>query len=215
MGDPADTGLMLINYMCARIGIDSLPGLDVLDFGCGVRFSQSIINRKVPIGTYTGLEVEKKIVDFLDENVTDPRLSYHYVDTLNRHYSRNGQKLAAETPSPLGITKFDVVCMFSVITHQQPEEAISIFNFLRRHIKLDGHLFFSAHIHDGDVPYYELDPEKPGHMSSYSLPHVTKLFEDANWSVISVENKRPNGLPIQTSFLCRPTAESASATANQ
>jgi len=33
MGDPADTGLMLINYMCARIGIDSLAGLDVLDFG--------------------------------------------------------------------------------------------------------------------------------------------------------------------------------------
>ncbi len=56
-GDPADTGLMLINYMCERVGIDSLAGLDVLDLGCGVRFSQSTINRNVPIGSYTGLEV--------------------------------------------------------------------------------------------------------------------------------------------------------------
>jgi 2-polyprenyl-3-methyl-5-hydroxy-6-metoxy-1,4-benzoquinol methylase len=215
MGDPADTGLILITYMCARIGVDSLAGLDVLDVGCGVRFSQSIVNRNVPIGTYTGLEVEKKIVDFLDENVADPRLSYHHVDTFNSFYNPNGQKLDAEAPSPLGSTTYDVVCMFSVITHQQPEEAIPIFDFLRRHIKPDGHLFFSAFIHDDDVSYKERNPTKPGNKSSYSLPYMTKLVEDVGWSVISVVNRRPDGIPIQTSFLCELAAESASTTAKQ
>ena len=69
------------------------------------------------------------------------------------------QRLDADTPSPLGATRFDLACMFSVITHQQPEEAKPIFSFLRRHIKPDGHLFFSAFIHDGHVSYAERDPE--------------------------------------------------------
>ena len=194
---------MLIRYMCDRIGIATLAGLDVLDLGCGVRFSQSIINRNVAIGTYTGLETEKEIVDYLRANVTDPRLCYHHVNTLNAYYNPRGQKLDARSPSPLG-RRYDVACMFSVITHQQPEEAISIFHFLRRHIRPSGHLFFSAFIHDDNVIYKERDPKNPGHRSSYSLAYMTKILADTDWSVRTVAKPRPNGIPIQSSFLCRP-----------
>ena len=206
MGDPADTGLWLIEYMCERIGIESLADLDVLDLGCGVRFSQSIINRNVPIGTYTGLDVFKPIIDFLKENVTDPRLSYHRVNTVNQLYNPNGQPLDPEGPSPLGNAKFDVACMFSVITHQQPKEAIDIFKFLHRHLKHDGHLFFSAFIHDEDDDYKELDPAKPGLKSSYSLSFIKELLNRTNWSIVSFEDKGPRGLPIVASFHCRPTS---------
>ena len=210
MGDPADSGLLLINYMCARLGIDSLAALDVLDLGCGLRFTQSILNRNAPIGTYTGLEVDETVVDFLDANVTDPRLSYHHVDVLNRLYNPTGRRLDADAPSPLDDARFDLACMFSVITHQQPEEARPIFEFLRRHIKLDGWLFFSAFIHEDDVSYEERDPEAPGHMSSYSLPYMSKLLVDASWFVVSVADPQPNGVPIQTSFLCKPVARCSS-----
>lgn len=204
MGDPADTGRMLIDYMCERIGIPTLAGLDILDLGCGVRFSQSIINRDLPIGTYTGLDVDEEIVQFLCEKVTDPRFAYHHVDTLNTYYNPNGKGLDLEAPSPLGEKKFDVACMFSVITHQNPQEAAPLFRFLRRHINGDGWLFFSAFTHEEHVPYKERNPDRPGNKSSYSVQYMTKLLDDAGWAVSSVVDPRPNGIPIQTSILCRP-----------
>ena len=41
---PAETGRRLIEYMCERIGIPDLAGRDLLDHGCGVRFSESFLN---------------------------------------------------------------------------------------------------------------------------------------------------------------------------
>lgn len=204
LADPADSGLMLINYMCTRLGVESLAGLDVLDFGCGTRFSQTIINRGAPIGTYTGVEIEKQIVDYLTENVMDTRLSYVHLDMSNTFYNPAGPKFDVHTPSPLGSRKFDVICMFSVITHQQPNEAATIFGLLRKHIKPDGRLFFSAFIHDDDVQYKERDPGKPGHKSSYSLPYMKSLLENATWSISSIADPRPEGIPIMTSFVCMP-----------
>ncbi len=208
LGSPADTGLALINYMCERIGINSLAGLDVLDFGCGVRFSDSILNRDVPIGSYTGLEVSAEIVEFLKENVTDLRMSYHHVNTLNRLYNPQGERLDPRGPSPLRDAKFDVVCMFSVVTHQQPQEAIPIFQFLRHHIRSSGHLFFSAFIHDDNLDYRELSPDSPGHMSSYSLPYISNIITEGGWSIVSVADPYPSDSDlklIMTSFLCTAT----------
>jgi 2-polyprenyl-3-methyl-5-hydroxy-6-metoxy-1,4-benzoquinol methylase len=204
MADPADTGLMLIDYMCRRIGIDSLAGRDVLDFGCGVRFTQSIVNREAPIGSYVGVEVEKTIVDFLKRNVDDPRLSYHHVNTVNRYYNPDGEQLDTDAPSPLGAATFDVICMISVITHQQPDEAARMFRFLRPHIRPGGALFFSAFIHKGDLEYEEIDADRPGRMCSYSLAAMTGLLEGTGWSVRSVADPRPGGIPIRSSFLCTP-----------
>lgn len=208
MGDPADSGLLLINYMCERIGIENLASQEVLDLGCGVRFTQSFINRSAPIGTYTGLEVDEKIIEFLRQNVNDSRFAYHHVDILNPLYNPLGKPLEADGPSPLGTRQFDIACMFSVITHQQPDGAASIFRFLRRHLKGTGHMFFSALIRESGEGYKELDPEQPGLKSSYSLAFMTELLEAAEFSIASVVDPRPNNVPIMTSFLCHPaTAE--------
>jgi hypothetical protein len=45
MGPPADTGLRLLQHICTRIGIGDLSGLEILDFGCGCRFAEAIVNR--------------------------------------------------------------------------------------------------------------------------------------------------------------------------
>jgi hypothetical protein len=45
--------------MCQRIGIGSLAGLNVLDFGCGSRVAEAIINRNVPLKSYAGIVVDK------------------------------------------------------------------------------------------------------------------------------------------------------------
>ena len=42
---PEVTGRTLLSDMCARLGWSSLAGKRLLDFGCGVRFARTIVNR--------------------------------------------------------------------------------------------------------------------------------------------------------------------------
>jgi hypothetical protein len=97
-----------------------------------------------------------------------------------------------------------VICMFSVITHQLPKDARSIFAMLRRYVKESGHLFFSAWLDEGDFGYREDDPDEPAAYSVYSLDLLRELVERERWRVISVESKNPHDLPILDSFLCVP-----------
>jgi SAM-dependent methyltransferase len=200
----ADTGLWLLQYMCERIGIPDLAGMDVLDFGCGSRFAEAITTHEIPLRSYVGIDVYKEMIDFLNQNVRDSRLSFHRIDAYNPRYNEGGVPLTAETRLPVGDTKFDVVCMFSVITHQLPEDARSIFAILRRYVKQSGHLFFSAWLDGGDFGYREDDPDNPTDFSVYSLDLLTALLESEEWRVISVVPKNPHDLPILDSFLCAP-----------
>ncbi len=204
MGPPADTGLRLIWYMCERIGISNLGGCDVLDFGCGARFAETISHREVPLKTYVGIDIYKEMLDFLQANVTDPRLSFFHMDTRNPFYNANGFPLTPDTVLPVGDRMFDVMCMFSVITHQLPEDAQAIFRILRRHIKEKGHMFFSARLEDGDFGYREYFAEAPTHLSVYTPALLRTLLEKSGWRILSVEPRNPGGLPIADSLLCAP-----------
>ena len=42
-----------------RLGLRDLSESDVLDVGCRVRFTQAIINRDIPILSYTGVDVHR------------------------------------------------------------------------------------------------------------------------------------------------------------
>lgn len=199
MATPEETGKMLIDYMCERIGIDDLGEMDVLDFGCGVRFAQSIINCGLPIGTYTGIEVEEKLVRFLIEEVKDKRFNFYHVDVANQYYNPNG---LSNIGKPLGDKLFDIACMFSVITHQTPDEARLIFRFLRDHLRDDGHLFFSTIVHEGGQDFFEEDLERPGFRCSYRTDFLKKILGEFGFVVESVVGRNPSGLPIVTSLLC-------------
>ena len=205
LGAPADTGLSLIQYMCERIGIPDLEGLDVLDFGCGSRFADSIINRQVRLKTYVGVDVYQEMIDFLSSNVADSRLSFFHINARNPYYNQNGAPLTRDMLLPIGNKMFDIICMFSVITHQLPEDAAAIFATLRRYIRDQGSLFFSASLEEGDFGYRENYPESPTNLSIYSPALLAKLLEMSGWRVLSIAQRHPRGLPILDSLLCVPT----------
>lgn len=205
MAPPAETGLRLINYMCERIGISSLAELDVLDFGCGSRFADAIVNRNIQLNSYIGIDVYKEMIDFLTEHVDDSRLCFLHIDAHNLQYNPGGVPLTESTVLPVGERKFDVLCMYSVITHQLPHDAAIIFKLLRRHVKQDGHLFFSAAVEEGDFGYREQFPDAPTALSVYSLNLISQLLHAAHWRVLSFAKRVPGGLPNQETILCAPT----------
>jgi SAM-dependent methyltransferase len=205
MGSPADTGLRLLRYICERIGVDSLTGLDVLDLGCGSRFADAIVNRDVQLNSYVGIDVYKEMIDFLAEHTDDPRLRFFHIDAHNPEYNPTGIPLSENTVLPMGKQKFDVICMYSLITHQLPNDAAVIFKLLRRHVKDDGHLFFSAAVEDGKFGYREQFPDAPTALSVYTLDLITELLDAARWRVLSFAKRVPGGLPNQETLVCAPT----------
>ncbi len=52
-----ERGQSVLGEMTRRMGRADLAGLDLLDVGFGVRFTQTLINRDLPFASYTGIEV--------------------------------------------------------------------------------------------------------------------------------------------------------------
>ena len=142
-----NTAVWLIDHMCEHLDIRDLRDLAVLDFGCGVRFAQAIVNRGIPIGRYVGVDVYREMIEFLTANVTDPRLEFVHLDAHNALYNPAGRPLAdiAETLHIEG-DGFDVICLFSVFTHLAPHDYVSVLRLMRRFVRPTGRLFFTLFI---------------------------------------------------------------------
>ena len=161
VGDPVavvDAAVELISHMCAHVGVPDLGALDVLDFGCGVRFTQAFVNRGVPVGRYTGVDVSPAVIEFLRSSVADARFEYFHLDAQNDLYNPEGQPLASLTVPELEGRRFDLICLFSVFTHLAPPDYAAMLRLLRRFVKPDGRLFFTLFVNertDGGYGYVD------------------------------------------------------------
>jgi SAM-dependent methyltransferase len=181
---PEISGFYLLNSLCRRLGWPSLSGKRLLDYGCGVRFTRTLINLSMDIGAYAGIDVNKKSIAWLKENVKDPRFRFECLDMQNPKYNRQG---AIETDpdllKKLGIEGYDAACMYSVITHQTPEEAKVILSMLRKSIPDGGDLYFTGLIDDKVSDFVEQDPARPGQLSTYNPDFLIHIVEATGWKV--------------------------------
>ena len=201
---PEEAGCWLLERMRARIGIASYADKKVLDFGCGVRFTQAILNSGLAFGRYAGVDNYEEMIEFLRKNVRDRRFSYHFLDAHHPLYNKTGKWLAADTRLPFAEAEFDVVSMFSVITHQNPADSRAIFTMLRRYVKADGHLFFTCFIDDAIDSFEDRSPGKIGGYCVYNAAFLTKLVEECGWQI--ADHVPTEGPIIADSFVCRPRA---------
>jgi SAM-dependent methyltransferase len=140
------SAVWLIQHMCEHLGLDDLGDSEVLDFGCGVKFTQALINQHLPIKRYVGIDVETEMIAFLQQHVADARFEYHHLDARNELYNPDGAMLSDTTPLPIDGQTFDVICLFSVFTHLAPHDARTMLKLLRRFVKSNGRLFFTLYI---------------------------------------------------------------------
>jgi SAM-dependent methyltransferase len=138
-----NTAVALIDHLCADLGIDSLAGLDVLDFGCGVRFAQAVVNHRLDINRYVGVDVYREMIEYLDANVADPRLEFAHLDAHNALYNPTGRPFDEAAAGLPIVGQFDVICMFSVVTHLAPHDYVSVLRLLRRFVRPTGRLFYT------------------------------------------------------------------------
>lgn len=136
----------LIDYMCKKVGIEDLSETSLLDYGCGVKFTQALLELDLPVRRYVGIDVYAEMIDFLTENVDDPRFEYHAIDTHNELYNPEGAPLTEATELPVGDDRFGLICLFSVFTHLAPHDYSALLKVLRRYVEPTGRLFFTLYI---------------------------------------------------------------------
>jgi SAM-dependent methyltransferase len=141
-----DAAVWLIDHMCGHVGVADVGQLDVLDFGCGMRFTKAFVDRGVPIGHYVGVDAAREVIEFLDSNVDDPRLEFVHLNAHNDLYNPSGAPLAELTIPELEGREFDLICLFSVFTHLAPHDYVAILRLLRRFVKPEGRLFYTVFI---------------------------------------------------------------------
>jgi SAM-dependent methyltransferase len=207
---PEVTGCFLLHSLCRRLGWSSLSGRRLLDFGCGVRFARTIVNLAMDIDLYAGIDVNKDAIFWLKSEILDPRVRFEHFDMFNPMYWVKGSVSVDEGAlERLSLTDFDAACMFSVITHQAPEESGLIFSMLYRCVKPGGSLYFTAFVDEATHGYAELDPSQPRMLSTYNPDFLIELVRKTGWTVEATYLKSPMQ---QAAFVCRkPMLQAASS----
>jgi hypothetical protein len=153
-------------------------------------------NLEMEIDLYAGVDTQAAPISWLLQNVRDPRLQFHHLDMHSALYNPTGSRPGVETLQPMQLRDFDAACMFSVITHQEPDEAELVFKMLHR---CAPHLYFTAVVNDRIEGYVERDLQKIGHLSTYSTERLKEILSRSGWTV---ERIVPPSLVQQTALIC-------------
>ena len=199
-----NTGQASLEFAKERLGIANFEDTDILDVGCGVRFTATFVNHRIPVKSYTGIELVPKLVEFLQSEVEakDDHFKFEYWDVHNARYNKMGKPMSEFDRFPVD-GDFDIIWMWSVFTHLAPSDSADMLRLSRNHIRPDGKLFFSAFIDDDIDEFDDRDPVNTLTYAYYSRRYLESLVEAAGWSVESFAPPNPRGW-VQSTFVCRP-----------
>lgn len=196
-----ETGESLLMGLASRLGRVDLAGLDLLDVGCGVRFTQTLINRNLPFASYTGIEVYLPIVEWLKKHVEshDERFKFVHWNVHNSMYNPQASPMNTQKLFPVA-GDYNVIMGFSLFTHLAPEDAACMLEFARHAVRRGGFLFFSAFCDNSVDEFEDRVVGKPLLNAYYNKTYLERLIKEANWKLVSY--KEPAGY-IMNSFLCQ------------
>lgn len=199
-----NTGVASLDHAKDCLGIDSYADKDILDIGCGVRFTATFINRGIPVKSYTGVELVEKLVDFLKTNVEskDRRFRFAYWNVHNARYNKTGTPMGRFGRFPVEGT-FDIIWMWSVFTHLVPADSENMLRLARAHVRSGTKLFFSAFIDDAVDGFEDRDPVNTLTYAYYSKQLMASLIERTGWRIEAFHKPNPKGW-VQSAFVCTP-----------
>lgn len=209
----------LLGVLAREMDRADLAGVSVLDVGCGVKFSQALINGDLPIGSYTGIDVYEPVIAHLSSEVTDPRFRYAHVDFFNARYNPSGQPMRTESTLPFEGETFDLICGFSLFTHLDPQDSAVMLELMASRSHPDTRLVFTAFVDEhtagghglvdeyskatgSDVstgePFRDFFPDDVLRVALYSRPHLEEIIEASPWRLISIKEPTPHAQHLLT-----------------
>lgn len=147
-----ESGVFAVDLLGRVLGRPDLSGVEVFDVGCGTKIVKTLLDHRLPIGHYVGIDAYAPVIDFLQANVADPRFEFHHFDARNDLYNPTGTPLAGFDRLPAALGGFDLICLFSVFTHLAPADYVAMLRLTRQHVKASGRIVFSIFLNDPEHP---------------------------------------------------------------
>ena len=199
-----ETGETIMRLVQERLGLEDFSNTDILDVGCGSRFTLTFINRKLPLKSYTGIEINREIVDFFKQEVepADSRFHFQQWNVHNDMYNKEGVPMQDFEELPVD-GDFDLIWLFSVFTHLNPDDSLQLLKLMRKKIRPEGNLFFTSHTkHDVD----RFEDRAPGGVLLRAFYHpdfMKELLKDAGWELKSFHEKDTSRF-VRSQFIAGP-----------
>ena len=92
--------------MCAQVGVPDLADVEVLDMGCGVKFTTTMLNEGVPVKRYVGVDVFREMTSSCRRTSMIRGFEFHHVDLRNERYNPDGAPLSSVAALPLADASF-------------------------------------------------------------------------------------------------------------
>lgn len=177
--DPELVGDMCAWHLSRHTPINDQTRL--LDFGCGIgRVTLAMLKHHPSIKGITGIDIVPKMVDFCRDTIGSqfPNVNFELTADTNDHYERYKDGAKPKSRSELSKAygdQFDVAYAFSVFTHVDVEDFVSLLKFVGTMMKPGGHFFFTA---------FALSPYSRGRIKnrktigSYVTPKSTFIKQD-------------------------------------
>jgi SAM-dependent methyltransferase len=176
--------------------------LNVLDYGCGVKFTQALIQYEIDVQTYVGMDVFAEMIQCLNNRIDRPNFHFYHVPFKNEMYNPNGIQLTPDTELPGSIKAYDLFTLQSVFTHFNPTDFIALLQVLRRYAASDARMLFTCFIdNDMEHDFLDLIPGKPLLKAYYKEHYIRKMLEETSWKPLLLN---PPGSQMQHHFVCKP-----------
>ncbi len=199
------SGRVILEHVKQRMGLNDFANTDILDYGCGVKFTQSILQYDIGVKSYTGIDLDSDMINYLSQKVKVSNMNYFAVNFQNDMYNPEVQiKMNSETQLPTG-KKFDLMICQSVFTHLDKDDFKNLLIILRKNTKPNTKLFFTCFI-DNIMKdnWKDANPKSPLIRIYYKEEYVKNMIKESGWDIISYNRRSPKFL-VSDNFLCQPS----------
>lgn len=186
------TGLRLLELISEEFCIEDWSEIKLLDIGCGVRFTQTILNTSMKIGGYCGIDIKEDIIEALQNEVSADEYEFYYWHVYNNLYNRTGQKLSEINLLPADVSDYNVATLISVFTHLNGPDSNDMLRILRASMKKGSIVLFSIFI-DDDIgeDYVEVFPMNPSRTVKHRYSAIETLLRNNGWRIKKFQKARP------------------------
>jgi SAM-dependent methyltransferase len=141
-----------------RVAVDTTVPINedtrIVDVGCGDgAFSQEIARIDTAID-YTGLDVNKKYIDTLNDKFEETNFEFKHTDIQNEFYNPDGTIAPDEIELPLADSSTDLIVMNSVVNHIGAECVQSYFGEFARILDTGGEVWLGLNIMQDESDRY-------------------------------------------------------------